>query len=58
MYDYDGPMIAQWFYQALLENEMICLDDIPYALGVAVQRLRAETGAQAHRWATYMHMGA
>ena len=57
MYDHDGPMVAQWFYEALLEKEVIELDDVPYALDVAVQKLR-ETGARPNRWATYMHMGA
>ena len=56
MYDCDGPMMAQWFYEALLQKEVIDLDDIPYALDVAVQKLR-KTDAQANRWATYMHMG-
>jgi hypothetical protein len=57
MYDDDGPRMAQWFYEALFENEVIELDDIPYALDAAVQRLR-NTGASAARWATYMHLGA
>jgi hypothetical protein len=50
----DGPKMAQWFYEALLENETIQLDDIPYALDSAVQKLRGE-GVPAARWATYMH---
>jgi hypothetical protein len=57
MYDRDGPMVAQWFYKALLENEMIDLDDIPYALDTAVQNLR-QTGVPPARWATFMHLGA
>lgn len=57
MYDDDGPRMAQWFYEALLEKEMLDLTDIPYALDTAVQKLR-DTGAPAARWATYMHMGA
>lgn len=57
MYDDDGPRMAQWFYEALLEKEMIDLNDIPYALDTAVRKLRA-TGAPAARWATYMHLGA
>lgn len=57
MYDADGPRMAQWFYEALLKKEEIDLDDIPYALDTAIQKLRAE-GAPAARWATYMHMGA
>jgi hypothetical protein len=57
MHDMDGPKVAQWFYEALLENETIELDDIPYALDEAVQKLR-DTGASPARWATYMHFGA
>ena len=57
MYDADGPRMAQWFYEALLENDTIQLDDIPYALDTAVRKLR-DDGAPATRWATYMHLGA
>ena len=57
MHDNDGPMMAQWFYEALLNKGMIELDDIPYALDTAVRKLR-DTGAPAARWATYMYMGA
>jgi hypothetical protein len=57
MNDADGPKMAQWFYEALLENETIQLDDIPYALDAAVQKLRGE-GVPAARWVTYMHWGA
>ena len=57
MNDADGPRMAQWFYEALLEKEKIELNDIPYALDTAVQKLR-RTGAPAARWATYMHWGA
>jgi hypothetical protein len=57
MSDYDGPRVAQWFYEYLLEEEMLKLDDIPYALDDAVRKLREE-GASPSRWATYMHMGA
>jgi hypothetical protein len=57
MYDADGPKMAQWFYEGLLEKETIELDDIPYALDSAVQKLR-QSGALPQRWATYMHWGA
>jgi hypothetical protein len=57
MFDTDGPRMAQWFYEALLENETVDLDDIPYALDTAVQKLRTD-GASPTRWATYMHLGA
>jgi hypothetical protein len=57
MHDHDGPRLAQWFYEALLEKETIELDDIPYVLDVAVGRLRDE-GASPQRWATFVHMGA
>ena len=57
MYDDDGPLVAQWFYEALLDNEIIDLNDIPYAFDTAMQKLR-KSGASASRWATYIHMGA
>jgi hypothetical protein len=57
MYDSDGPQVAQWIYEALLKNEMFSLDDIPYALDDAVQKLRGK-GASPKHWATYMHIGA
>jgi hypothetical protein len=57
MNDADGPRMAQWFYEALLEKEAIEFDDIPYALDSAVGHLR-QSGAPASRWATYMHWGA
>jgi hypothetical protein len=57
MHDQDGPAMAQWIYEALLENEDIELDDIPYALDLAVQKLR-QSGASPYRWATFVHMGA
>jgi hypothetical protein len=57
MYDADGPRMAEWFYEDLLENDTIELDDIPYALDAAVQKLR-QSGVPPHRWATYVHWGA
>jgi hypothetical protein len=57
MSDSDGPRVAQWVYEYLLENEEFRLKDVPYALDDAVQKLR-EQGASPHRWATFIHMGA
>jgi hypothetical protein len=57
MNDADGPKMAQWFYEALLKNETIELDDISYALDSAVQKLR-QSGVPPQQWATYMHWGA
>jgi hypothetical protein len=57
MSDYDGPRVAQWVYEALLKKDTLELDDIPYALDLAVRRLREE-GVPASRWATFMHIGA
>jgi hypothetical protein len=57
MHDHDGPRVAQCFYEALFKKEVIELDDIPYALDEAIQKLR-EDGASPMRWATFMHMGA
>jgi hypothetical protein len=56
MYDQDGPQIARWVYESLLSQEKISLDDIPYALDEAVQKLR-QNGASAQHWATFMHIG-
>jgi hypothetical protein len=57
MDDEDGPNMAQWFHEALLENELIRLEDIPYVLDVAVQKLY-KAGVPSNRWATYIHLGA
>lgn len=57
MSDIDGPNMAEWFYEELMKNEVISLDDIPYALDTSVERLRKSIGS-ARRWATYMHLGA
>jgi hypothetical protein len=57
MSDSDGPFVAEWVYRALLEKEKLELEDIPYALDDAVQKLRSR-GVPTHRWATFMHMGA
>jgi hypothetical protein len=57
MHDCDGPQIAQWVYEDLLEKKTFDLDSIPYALDNSVQRLRKQ-GAWPARWATFMHMGA
>jgi hypothetical protein len=57
MYDADGPLIAQWVYEALFEKESLDLKHIPYVLDEATQRLRLR-GVPASRWATFMHMGA
>jgi hypothetical protein len=56
MSDEDGPQLAHRVYQALFERDQIDLDDIPYALDVAVQALRS-AGVPARRWALFMHMG-
>jgi hypothetical protein len=56
MNDDDGPNVAKWFYQELLKNRVIELDDIPYALDAAIQRLAEDVPLS--RWATFIHMGA
>lgn len=53
----DGPMMAEWFYEELMKNDVISLDNIPYALDVAIEKLRKSVRS-ASRWATYMHVGA
>jgi hypothetical protein len=57
MSDKDGPLVAQWVYEALLNKEIFELDDIPYVLDDAVQKLKAH-GVPLHRWATFVHFGA
>jgi hypothetical protein len=57
MNDKDGPIVAKATYNALFRKEMITLDDIPYALDVAVQELK-RAGVPPSRWATFIHMGA
>jgi hypothetical protein len=56
MSDVDGPAMAEWVYEELLKREHLDLDDIPYALDVAVERLR-RTGVPPSRWALFLHMG-
>ena len=57
MNDTDGPFVAEQFYKTLLKNEIIQPDAIPYALDLAVQKLRA-LGVPPHRWAPFIHIGA
>jgi hypothetical protein len=56
MNDADGPKVAKGFYERLLKEDQLDLDDIPYALDDAVRALREE-GVPAKRWALYVHMG-
>lgn len=58
MDDADGQVMARWFYEELMKKETIELDDIPYALDVAVGKLRKLAKREARQWATYMHIGA
>jgi hypothetical protein len=55
--DEDGPFVAKEVYRQLLSKDTLELDDIPYALDQAVQKLRIATPSPG-RWATYIHMGA
>jgi hypothetical protein len=57
MGDDDGPLVAQRIYEALLQEEIIDLGSIPYALDAAVTELR-KSGVPASRWATFVHIGA
>jgi hypothetical protein len=54
--DDDGRKVATWFYEELFSNEIIDADCVPYALDVAVGKLRA-SGAPPERWAPFIHMG-
>lgn len=55
--DEDGPKVAKWFYEALFANEVIDADAVPYALDMAVGKLR-DSGAPTDRWVPFIHMGA
>jgi CHAT domain-containing protein len=55
--DSDGPQVAQWFYEELFRHDDINADSVPYALDVAMERLR-QSGAPPERWAPFIHMGA
>jgi hypothetical protein len=59
MSDEDGPNVAAYVYRDLLLNEekAFDLEDIPYVLDDAVQMLRQQN-VPAHRWATFIHIGA
>lgn len=58
MDDIDGPTVAKTVYEELFrgEGEMLDHEAIPYALDLAVQKLRAR-GLSASRWAPYVHYG-
>jgi hypothetical protein len=57
MGDADGPVIARDVYSELLKNDVLSLADVPYALDLAVRKLR-DAGAPPERWATFIHLGA
>jgi hypothetical protein len=52
----DGPTLAKTFYQELLKNDRLDLDNIAYALDEAIRQLR-DGGAPPDRWAAFVHMG-
>ena len=58
MGDIDGPTVAKTVYEELYHPgaEMLDYDAIPYALDLAVRKLRAK-GLSASRWAPYVHFG-
>ena len=58
MGDVDGSVIAETVYEELYGagTEVLDPDAIPYALDLAVRKLRAK-GLAASRWAPYVHIG-
>jgi hypothetical protein len=56
MHDEDGPNVTRWFYEALFARDTLDLDDIAYALDLAIAKLR-EKGVPASRWAAFIHIG-
>lgn len=57
MNDEDGPIVAKTLYSELMKNDMWDPDAIPFALDLAVRKLR-KSGVPPYRWAPYIHMGA
>jgi hypothetical protein len=57
MGDADGPVVAPMVYRELFKGDMFDPSVVPYALDEAVQELRRQ-GIPAHRWATFVHIGA
>lgn len=57
MGDEDGPVVAKLFYEELMKEATLDPEVIPYALDSAVAKLRARK-VPAHRWASYIHIGA
>jgi hypothetical protein len=57
MHDQDGPLLARFFYEELIQSQRIEIADVPYALDKSVQKLRA-LGLPPHRWAQFIHLGA
>jgi hypothetical protein len=60
MGDSEGPDVAESIYSSLFPedalSEYINLNDVPYALDDAVQKLR-RSGLDPSFWATYIHIG-
>ena len=59
MDDIDVPTVAQTVYEELYHagaSGVLDPDTIPYALDLAVRKLRAK-GLSASRWAPYVHIG-
>jgi hypothetical protein len=57
MSDKDGPIIADYVYDALFKDATFDLNVVPYALDDAVRHLR-EHKVEAERWSVFVHMGA
>lgn len=56
MGDEDGPFVAKEVYRAIWQEEVLDLDTIPYALDLAVLKMRKRQ-VPPHRWVPYIHMG-
>jgi hypothetical protein len=53
----DGPLIADYVYEALFKEAVFDLNVVPYALDDAVRILR-DRNVDAERWSVFVHMGA
>jgi hypothetical protein len=68
MGDAQGPLAAKSIYEGLLgrEDENVTLDDIPYLIDQAIEKLREQSLAgnkppfdpEAYFWAQFVYIGA
>lgn len=60
IYDVDGPVVADAFYEYLFRNGRETTPDTTeaaYALHLAVKKLRLNPEVSFRRWVPFIHMG-